>query len=454
MNSGDLSKYPVLQKSTQAGITPSDPSNRSIVRQNSATAQSSSGVRCRPAVVEDSLVGNSVVWSSLESQIEALEKSAMPEDGGCYTAEAINDPPAAQTTRPSDVPAVSQRVIGSLAEFEALGSRWQNFKADPMSGFDWNYAWWQSFQENGDLHLITFEQDGEVVGLAPFFVDRWFGLNRFRFLATGSVCSDYVDLVCDPKHYELCAASLAQYVKAKNFDVVELDCTKENRLAQQLTPPLKDKYQIDQRTAEPTWRLDLPGTWKEFVASTKSSLRRKINKAVRRIDSDEFEISSTAEGLDFDSAIEVLESLHTRRFNSMDKPGVFVDDRFTEFLQGAARELCCQGKCEIVVAAENGEPFAAQIYFEGEEGFQFYQGGCDPDAMKLEPGHFMFTFMVRRAIERGDHVFDFLRGDEPYKAFWGASPHSQWKVRMVSNRVLPTLVFKTIATGRRLLRRS
>lgn len=420
MNSDDQSKCALVQKSIHSPVACDGPANRSIALQNKCDSNARHG----SLAVDESLGGDSVVSPNCQGQ-----------------------------THWNDGLTLSQRVIGTLSEFEALGPLWQNFKADPMSGFDWNYAWWKSFQELGDLHLITFEQEGEVVGLAPFFVDRWFGLRRFRFLATGDVCSDYVDVVCDPKHYELCAASLARYIKAMNFDVVELDCTKENRLTQLLTPQLKGEYQTDQREAEPTWRLELPGTWEEFVASTKSSLRRKINKAVRRIDSGEFEVSSTAEGLDFDSAIEVLESLHTRRFNSMDKPGVFSDDRFTEFLQDAARELCYQDKCEIVVAAENGKPFAVQIYFESEEGFQFYQSGCDPGAMKIEPGHFMFTFMVRRAIERGDHVFDFLRGDEPYKAFWGASPHSQWKVRMISRRILPTLVFKTIETGRRLFGR-
>jgi len=323
-----------------------------------------------------------------------------------------------------------------------------------MSSFDWNYSWWKSFQDTGDLHLLTFEKAGEIVGLAPFFVDRWFGLRRFRFLAAGKVCSDYLDIVCKPEHYELCADSLAQYVREMNFDVVELECTKGNRLAKWLKPQLTDKYRIDERMVEPTWRLELPETWKEFVASTKGSLRRKINKAVRRIDSDEFEVSSTADGADIDSAFEVLKELHTLRFNSKNEPGVFGDDRFTEFLHSSVKELCQQGKCEIVVASKQGKPFAVQMYFDTQDGYQFYQGGNDPEAMKLEPGHFLFTFMVRRAVERGDNVFDFLRGNEPYKAFWGASPHSHSKMRMISKGVLPTLVSATVEKGRRLFRKA
>lgn len=446
----DLCKSSVLKKSIHSILTCGGPTTRSVVWQNSIRAQSLGGAGLASEHQKDTLVEDGMRKPSHSSRGAMLKRKELLEDGGSSTAPLVEDSGMTQTR---DGLTLSCQVITSLTEFESLGPLWEKFDVDPMSGFDWNYSWWKSFQKMGDLHLITFEQAGEVVGLAPFFVDRWFGLSRLRFLAAGDVCSDYIDIICDPAHYELCAASFAQYIRAMNFDMVELECTKGNRLAQLLSPQLEDNYRIDQREAEPTWRLDLPKSWEEFVSSTKSSLRRKIKKAVRRIDSGEIEISSTADGLDLDSAFKVLEQLHTQRFNSMDKPGVFADDRFTDFLNASAKELCSRGKCEIVVAAKNGKPFATQIYFEGKEGFQFYQSGCDPDTMKLEPGHLMFTFMVRRAIERGDHVFDFLRGNEPYKLFWGASPHSQWKVRMISRSTLPTLAFKTIEIGRRFLRR-
>lgn len=348
---------------------------------------------------------------------------------------------------------IKLNVIHSLEELRSILETWEQFEADPMNSFGWNHSWWQAFNESGDLHLVTFERDGKVVGIGPLYVDRWFMFKRLRFLASGNVCSDYVDIICDPKHYELCVQSLAEHIKSMNFDVVELECTKGNRLAQLLQQHLDHQFRSDNREVEPTWRMNLPESWEEFIAGTKSSLRRKIKKSIRRIESGEVAISSTSDGLDFDSAFEILKDLHTRRFNSMDKPGVFADDRFTDFLQSSAAEFCSQSKGEIVIASHNGKPFAAQIYFESQEGFQFYQGGNDPEMMKLEPGHLLFSWMVKRAINRGDRVFDFLRGNEPYKKFWGASPRSQFKMRMISKRILPTAVAKMISKGRRLLRR-
>jgi len=387
-----------------------------------------------------------------EGLIALLEDNSLLEKGDDHRVKMITVKLRQDLAKLNADLSINRDVIHSLEEFQTIRELWGRFQVDPMKGFEWNLSWWEAFHETGDLNLMTFERDGKVVGIAPLYVDRWFIFKRLRFLASGNVCSDYVDIICDPEHYDLCVHSLAEYIQTMDFDIVELECTQGDRLTRSLQECLDNKFRYDHREVEPTWRLDLPETWQEFLKGTKKSLRRKINKAVKRIDSGEVTISSTSQGFDIDKAFEILKNLHTRRFNSMDKPGVFADDRFTEFLRSSATEFCRQGKGEIVIASIDGKPFAAQLYFESQEGFQFYQGGNVPEMMKLEPGHLLFTWMVRRAIERGDRVFDFLRGNEPYKKFWGASPHAQWKMRMISKRILPTVFSKAIRGVRKLLR--
>lgn len=450
MTQQDLHECSPLLQAIYSQMDPCSPSQRLVVwPKNPLVGSSCDADYVSNAHDPDSLLIDPEKIPGYEQQMSLLEKNNLLENGCDHRVKVITAKLNGDLAKWNADLSVNREVVHTLEDFQSLKALWERFDVDPMNGFDWNHSWWKAFQDSGDLHLMTFERDGEVVGIAPFFVDRWMKLKRFRFLASGNVCSDYVDIICDPEHYELCGHQLAKYIEAMNFDIVELDCTKGNRLAQVLQQHLDQRFQCDQREAEPTWRLNLPESWKEFVSGTKKSLRRKINKSIRRIDSGEVTMSSTSEGLDVDSAFEILKDLHTLRFNSMDKPGVFADDRFTEFLQSAVTEFCRQGKGEIVVASREGKPFAAHLYFESKEGFQFYQGGADPEAMKLEPGHLVFTWMVKRALERGDRVFDFLRGNEPYKKFWGASTVPQWKTRLVSKRILPTVVYKAIKLGRR-----
>lgn len=52
-----------------------------------------------------------------------------------------------------------------------------------------------------------------------------------------------------------------------------------------------------------------------------------------------------------------------------------------------------------------------------------------PEKSKLEPGHLMIAFAVRRAIEQQRNMIDFLRGNQPYKAYWGADPSRKCSLR-------------------------
>jgi CelD/BcsL family acetyltransferase involved in cellulose biosynthesis len=75
----------------------------------------------------------------------------------------------------------------------------------------------------------------------------------------------------------------------------------------------------------------------------------------------------------------------------------------------------------------------------GDRTLYAYQGGIDPQRLRESPGRIIMTATIKRAIERGFTEIDFLRGDEPYKATWRATPDAMRHVRVVpptaANRV-------------------
>ena len=457
MNPKDLFQCSDLLKSLGEEMADSD-SERLVLWPKPNVSLSSSLGQKELRYVESAFEASSVLIdtqqvSGCEQQIATLEKHGLLEQDFHDRVKMITVKLSNKIAELNDDLSINREVIQTLEEFRTVQEIWDRFDVDPLNSFSWNLSWWNAFQSHGDLHLIKFERAGKVVGLAPFYVDRWFGLARLRFLATGDACTDYVDLICDPEHYELCTFSLAEYIQTKKFDVVELECTRNDRLALLLKQHLNCNYSFDHRVVEPTWRLALPDTWDEFRSQAKKSLRRKINKAVRRLDSDEYSVSSSAD-MPIETAFDTFKNLHSSRFESMGKPGVFADSKFETFLRTAVFDFSQNGKSEIIFALHKGEPIASQLYFDSSNGFQLYQSGYDPDSMNLEPGHLLFTAMVRRAIERGDSYFDFLRGNEPYKEYWGAEPHAQNKLRMVAKKVLPTAIAKIVETGRSMFRRN
>ena len=75
-------------------------------------------------------------------------------------------------------------------------------------------------------------------------------------------------------------------------------------------------------------------------------------------------------------------------------------------------------------------PVAAFICTEYGSSVGLYNSGFDPVHARLAPGIVLLGHVIRDAIERRVPVFDFLRGEEPYKYAFGPVPTDLLSVRV------------------------
>ena len=87
----------------------------------------------------------------------------------------------------------------------------------------------------------------------------------------------------------------------------------------------------------------------------------------------------------------------------------------------------------------DGTPAAAEYHLADSHATYAYQGGVDPDRLDEEPGRLSTIFCLRKAIDENHRQLDFLRGDEPYKAHWRATPRATYTFRVSPNRRLARL---------------
>jgi CelD/BcsL family acetyltransferase involved in cellulose biosynthesis len=59
-----------------------------------------------------------------------------------------------------------------------------------------------------------------------------------------------------------------------------------------------------------------------------------------------------------------------------------------------------------------------------------YNSGFDPAHARLAPGIVLLAHVIMDAIDRRVPVFDFLRGEEPYKDGFGPVPEDLYNVRI------------------------
>ncbi|MCL6503414.1 MAG: GNAT family N-acetyltransferase, partial [Pirellulales bacterium] len=100
----------------------------------------------------------------------------------------------------------------------------------------------------------------------------------------------------------------------------------------------------------------------------------------------------------------------------------------------------------------DGRLAAAELHLAGPRTVYAYQSGVNPHLLEHEPGRIITLATLRGALADGFAEFDFLRGDEPYKAHWRAEPRPQVVWRAVAPRMLPRARFAAWQAARKLRR--
>ncbi len=174
---------------------------------------------------------------------------------------------------------------------------------------------------------------------------------------------------------------------------------------------------------------------------------RKAKKCISRLRSKELTLHQCESLTGFECAFNDLVRLHQARRNSVGDAGCFADPRFTAFLREAVGRMIPCGMAGLSICKRSDAVIATQLLLYGTDTAYMYQSGVDPSSMDVEPGHAIVLGSVLHTIERGFKHYDFLRGDEPYKAFWQAEPRRLCRVILAA----PTFKAQAIETVHRQL---
>lgn len=331
--------------------------------------------------------------------------------------------------------------------------RW-NALADelPFRTFAWTQTWWRYYREpNSALWMLAvLDEHDELVGIAPWYLQHTKTQGRLvRFLGSGEVCSDYLTILAEPELVRAVSRALADWLAgegASQWDLldlsgVEADDSAVLALRQRLA---ELGHRVDVRLDEACWRAELPGDWNQFLATLSKSRRERTRALLRRgVDTGRATVHRVTNQQELDWAFEVLIELHQKRRNSLDQSGCFASSRFTAFHRDIARQLLALEQLRMQWIELDGRPVAAEYSFVGGSTVYYYQGGFEPEVADERPGWLSFAISLRGAIEEGYQAYDFLRGDEPYKASWGATQRPLARVRVVGRQKAARVRFST-----------
>jgi hypothetical protein len=177
---------------------------------------------------------------------------------------------------------------------------------------------------------------------------------------------------------------------------------------------------LEREDACPVVVLPAGGTLDHFLATLAKKVRHEIRRKVRRA-----EAAGPVELIDSTDPLADLETfieLHQRRWGD---DGLFPPTigglQSRVFVRRLFELFGPDGAARLSFLSVGGRRIAAGLTFETPDVVLYYNAGVDPDARELSPGVVLVERLIRRALERGQRRFDFLRGDESYKHEWGGA---------------------------------
>jgi hypothetical protein len=360
--------------------------------------------------------------------------------------------------------------FNQLEELSPYADAWDRISGGvPFRSWTWLSTWWRHYgceaPGGGRRELAVlgvFDDADALVGVAPWYQEARVAQGcTLKMLGSGEVCSDYLSVLSAPGHIDEVALALAEFLTGTQlvirngpqaaslklaaspfaaWDLLELTgVDEEERPVQRLGAELAALgCTVHARSTINCWRIDLPTRWETYV----KTLSKKFGSEVLRFERKYFASGRAAmhalAGLDrLPWALDLLIDLHQRRWRSLGQRGCYASRRFTAFIRDAAAPMMRQGQLQFLWLEVDGRPAAAEFQLVGGGAIYAYQNGIHPEMEKFHPGKLANIASIRRAVEQGYRSFDFLRGDEPYKAHFRAAPRPSLEIRIVPGRFAP-----------------
>ena len=354
------------------------------------------------------------------------------------------------------------KVLRGLSELESVKEEWDQVAAGfPFYRHEWMLNWMLELGTKLEPRVgVVMDASGRWIGFAPFVRHQTaMGGQTLELISSGPACADYIGLAVVPGFENEVISTISNWlVESHNktedrFDTLILegvlsDCHVVKSLCTNLT---EHGFQIHREPIESGWAVALPDSWKKFESSLKKSTRRKTRKATKRLAEPTTNVrtaSNDPQGID--SVWDPFVELHQLRRHSLGQSGCFDDPKFHMFLKMATRQLTEAGRAEVAVLESHGQPFASMLLLNDDQTVYMYQSGIHPDHLHQEPGYQMITWAIKHSIESGFRQFDFLRGDEPYKAKWNSTRKSMDRIRISAPHISARIRHQVWLSGKAL----
>ena len=327
--------------------------------------------------------------------------------------------------------ATTVETIVDAADFAALRQEWNELLQSSDSDclfltWEWLYMWWSHLAEDRHLQILEVRVEGQLVALAPCCLRpsrllRWRPLPVLEFLGSGSVGSDYLDVIVRRGRETEARLALASHLAAKQLMIDWKQLKRSGNLAVGVASDLAaNGWSTAESVTNKCPFIPLAGrSWESYLATLSAEHRYNFHRKWKRLNRDfavQFDRVRTRQ--DSRESVGMLIALHNLRWNGRGGSDAFDTSALVEFHRQLSALALDRDWLQFYVLRLDGRPAAFLYGFLYRRTFYFYQSAFDATFEKYSVGLVTMGLAIKSAIEAGAEEYDLLHGNEAYKAHW------------------------------------
>ena len=331
------------------------------------------------------------------------------------------------------------RIVGREA-LESLRESWTALwlelpAATPFNSWEWSAAWLATLGRGVDAHFVLLEDGTRLRGILPLADARSAGLpfvapRTLRFCGVDAVYPDQLEPVAQaedlPRFLELALQAVWSHgglPPTVNLPMVAGD----SPTAAALTA--LGSVRTSGRAVSVAPYLAVAGTFEEFLGTLSSNERYKIRNRSKKL--------LTGRGVEYGAVPDMTKAqalAHLRKLHASRAQQKGIESTFdTEAVQNFHAELLRIFPHERVIfrcLRKDAEVFAMFYGFVVANRLFYFQLGYDPAWSDASPGLVLLSQTIREAFSLGCREYNFLQGNEPFKATWTKTARqlSDWTI--------------------------
>jgi CelD/BcsL family acetyltransferase involved in cellulose biosynthesis len=331
-------------------------------------------------------------------------------------------------------PVLTLQVIENVSLLAEIEPEWSCFTRSipgitPFQLPEWLLTWWAHFG-SGQLYVLVFRESNAMVGIVPAFRHQWNGSRQITLIGSG--ISDYLEPAIHPHYCDAILDRLRTHLEAEmDWDLCDWQDLSANTPLSGLKSDGRFELLVSADTA--CSEIPLSGTFDEFrnarPKDLKRNLRRYRNKA-EALGALKFEVVNEAQP----EPMHALLELHSAKWRRRGEPGMIQANGSAEFLCEVARKFAPRDMLRFFTLRFQDRVVALIFAFPYKNTMFGYLSAFDPEHEELGFGRTLLFEALQYCYENGYEAWNFLRGDEPYKFWWGAQMIPKCRVKLIRTK--------------------